>query len=269
MSVEINGKQFEVDSNKEYYDKNKDTIICKSCGEDKLIKDDGFVIRALCSCESNKIDEENKARQTTKKLALINEYKKNSLVGKRFENANINDIRQDDKLIFAVNKYCEKFDKILKKGHSLYLYGSVGIGKTYIAAAIGNKLTEKLYTVKFTSFIEILKSVKDLFNNKYNNYSSKTYLDELAKVDLLIIDDLGIERKQNYNQDNYTQEIVYDIINKRYIDKKPIIFTSNYSISDLVIKRGLWQRTADRIAGMSKGLVFYIEGENKRIGEEI
>jgi len=268
MDVKINGKDFFINKEKEYYDSSKETIICKTCGEDKLVKNEGFTFRSMCSCETQQSNKEKKQRLNNRRQEKIKEYQKNSLVGERFKDANLDDVQQSDRIKYTANKYCNRFRDILHQGHSLYFYGDVGVGKTYLAAAIGNELTKQLYTVKFTSFIEILKNIKDLFNTKYNNYSSKTYLDELNKVDLLIIDDIGIERKQSHNQDTYTQEIVYDIINNRYINKKPVVYTSNYSISDLVLQRGLWQRTADRIAGMTNGLVFEISGNNKRIGEK-
>ena len=59
------------------------------------------------------------------------------------------------------------------------------------------------------------------------------------------------------------QEKIYDIINRRYANKMPTIFTSNYSIQDLINDRGLEVKTADRIAEMSNAVI-KLEGTSYR-----
>ena len=74
-------------------------------------------------------------------------------------------------------------------------------------------------------------------------------------VDLLIIDDLGTEILQKNGEDNWLQEQVFDIINKRYNNHKPTIFSSNHSLNELVQERGMMPKTVDRIMEMSTAII--------------
>ena len=88
-------------------------------------------------------------------------------------------------------------------------------------------------------------------------------IDKLAKIDLLVLDDVGSEKLFKNNGESFMQEKIYDIINRRYINKMPTIFTSNYSIQQLIDERGLEIRTADRIAEMSNA-VMKLDGTSYR-----
>jgi DNA replication protein DnaC len=57
---------------------------------------------------------------------------------------------------------------------------------------------------------------------------------------------------------------VFDIINKRYNNKKPTIFSSNHSPNELITQRGMMQKTVDRIAEMSKAII-KLSGESYRM----
>ena len=54
------------------------------------------------------------------------------------------------------------------------------------------------------------------------------YLDSLNRNNLLIIDDLGVERESEY-----MQEQVYNIIDARYRAGRPLIVTTNISLEEI------------------------------------
>ena len=91
----------------------------------------------------------------------------------------------------------------------------------------------------------------------------------MADIDFLIIDDFGTEvlykldRNGNREADTWMQEKVYDVLNLRYNNQKATIFTSNYSINQLIKERGLSEKTADRISAMSSAIM-KIEGASYR-----
>lgn len=64
------------------------------------------------------------------------------------------------------------------------------------------------------------------------------------------------------DQDLWLQEKVFDIINKRYNNNRPIIFTSNYSLKELGAKRGVALKTIDRIAEICEPMV--LKGKSYR-----
>ncbi len=154
-------------------------------------------------------------------------------------------------LISKAKTYAEKWSDMLSKNIGLLLWGEVGTGKTYFAACIANALVENYVSVKMTNFSTILN---DLF---YENDKNQ-YIDRLNNHSLLIIDDLGIERDTEY-----ALEQVYNIIDARYKSNKPLIVTTNLTITE--IKNPVdtaHKRIYDRVLEMCVPVKF--DGENFR-----
>ena len=113
-----------------------------------------------------------------------------------------------------------------KSYNPLYLYGGVGLGKTHLMHAIGNRILENnsnanvLYVTseKFTN--QLINAIKDnkneFFRNKYRN------------IDVLLIDDIqfiaGKER---------VQEEFFHTFNSLYDDGKQIIISSDTPPRDI------------------------------------
>ena len=154
-------------------------------------------------------------------------------------------------LISKAKTYADKWSDMLSKNIGLLLWGEVGTGKTYFAACIANALVENCVSVKMTNFSTILN---DLF---YENDKNQ-YIDRLNNHNLLIIDDLGIERDTEY-----ALEQVYNIIDARYKSNKPLIVTTNLTIAE--IKNPIDtanKRIYDRVLEMCVPVKF--DGENFR-----
>lgn len=154
-------------------------------------------------------------------------------------------------LISKAKTYADKWSDMMSKNIGLLLWGEVGTGKTYFAACIANALVENCVSVKMTNFSTILN---DLF---YENDKNQ-YIDRLNNHNLLIIDDLGIERDTEY-----ALEQVYNIIDARYKSNKPLIVTTNLSLTE--IKNPIdtaHKRIYDRVLEMCVPVKF--DGENFR-----
>ena len=177
-----------------------------------------------------------------------------SLLGARYKEASFEklDLDRGEEYIKAVErckKYCENWEQVQAKGLGIYLYGSVGIGKTMLTACIGNRLLEQGVAVLFTSFLEIARVLKDKYSR---NESELLFMKNLEQVDLLILDDIGTEViVKSTKEKSWLQEKIYEIINARYVQKKSTIFSSNESVVDLHIKCGMQEKTVDRIVEMS------------------
>lgn len=113
----------------------------------------------------------------------------------------------------------------VQQGKNLYICSKwTGNGKTSWAikmlhtyfhhTAVGNYDNLK---GMFVSTTELLLQLKD-----FNNPVSKTYLDNLKNVDLVIWDDIAVSGMSQYD---FTQ--LYTIIDKRILSEKSNIFTSN------------------------------------------
>ncbi|MBP3448176.1 MAG: ATP-binding protein [Clostridia bacterium] len=154
-------------------------------------------------------------------------------------------------LISKAKTYADKWSDMMSKNIGLLLWGEVGTGKTFFAACIANALVENCVSVKMTNFSTILN---DLF---YENDKNQ-YIDRLNNHSLLIIDDLGIERDTEY-----ALEQVYNIIDARYKSNKPLIVTTNLTITE--IKNPVdtaHKRIYDRVLEMCVPVKF--DGENFR-----
>ena len=104
----------------------------------------------------------------------------------------------------------------------LLFMGPAGVGKTHLAVSILKGLLSKGFAAVFYEFGSLLKQIQD----SYNPVSHSSELRVLAPVyeaDVLVLDELGATVPTDWVRDT-----MYQIINKRYNDKKLTIFTTNY-----------------------------------------
>lgn len=100
----------------------------------------------------------------------------------------------------------------------LILGGPVGCGKTHLAIAYGVQAVNKGHSVLFVTMPELLRMLK---NDISQSRESKT-LEKAKNVDVLILDDAGIERGTDWGN-----EQLYMIVDHRYGHSKPIVLTTN------------------------------------------
>lgn len=131
------------------------------------------------------------------------------------------DDARDAKISNAMRQYAGQFKEFYKNNIGVLLYGAVGTGKTFYAACVVNAVIEQGYSAKMTNFSRVLNMLQ-------NTNERQTYIDELCNYQLLVIDDLGVER-----QSQYAMEQVYNVIDTRYETRKPLIITTNLSLSEL------------------------------------
>lgn len=143
----------------------------------------------------------------------------------------------------AVEYWLNHFENMKYKGMGLYLYStSTGSGKTRMAVSIANELIlNTKIPVKFATSLQILNEIKGSWNEG-TEYCENQLLKDLSAVEVLIIDDFGIE--SGYK--DWINERFYHIINTRYIDKKITIFTSNLRIDQLSYNKRITERIIER-----------------------
>jgi len=99
----------------------------------------------------------------------------------------------------------------------------IGIIDGDLAQALRELSDRYLQIVLMTSFPKLLNALGGIYSGERNEY-----LQSLNRYQLLIIDDLGVERDTPY-----VLETVYLVIDERYKSGNPFIITTNLSLQEL------------------------------------
>lgn len=162
-----------------------------------------------------------------KKLAgEAQRLKERSNLGARFMNrtfANF-DRRKDPSAFNACSAYAERDGLFGDRRNSLLILGGYGSGKTHLAAAIANNLVDKGIPVLFSTFSEHLEHIREEFDKD----GQRKYLSMMKNTAMLVIDDIGKEK-----QTEWTQQILFDVINYRYEHLLPFVITTNMNEEEL------------------------------------
>ena len=227
-------------------------IYCKNCYTRRTTDAFNRKVRCICKCQEAKREQAAEEERRKDRQKRIERLKSASLLGERYKDVSFDQTDVYDAKYAVIFNRCKKYtevaEQVLERGIGIYLYGASGVGKSHLTACMANKLMENYYTVLYTNFSEISKRIRGTFNKKREGETEQAFIEKLANIDFLFIDDFGTERLQKGEEDLWLQEKVFDIINKRYNNNKPIIFTSNYSMSEMISERGLAPKTIDRIA---------------------
>lgn len=144
-----------------------------------------------------------------------------------------------------------------------YIYGDVGVGKTYLAALLAHSLSKNGVKTAIVNMPIFASRLKDLFGNK--EFDRMIYRVQNSQV--LIIDDLGAERITEWTRDN----VLMPIFEFRMNRNMPTIITSNISLENLpaylhIQKNPLDDIRVKRIVSRIDYLTKQVEmiGDNKR-----
>jgi DNA replication protein DnaC len=108
----------------------------------------------------------------------------------------------------------------LEKG--LLYMGSVGTGKTHLAvAALKELIATKGAQGLYVNFLELVQQLQMSFDG--GGASREEILGPVTEADLLVLDELGAGRLTEWVRD-----LLYYVINARYMARKVTIFTTNY-----------------------------------------
>ncbi|EPE63306.1 primosome component [Exiguobacterium sp. S17] len=115
--------------------------------------------------------------------------------------------------------------KTRQKVNGLYLYGSFGVGKTYLLAAIANELKVadiETILVHAPGFVSEAK-------RKIRTDSFDSFLTSFQHVPILLIDDIGAEAISPWVRD----ELFGIILQYRMMHRLPTLYSSNFSSEEL------------------------------------
>lgn len=182
------------------------------------------IVPCICECKAAEIKAEEEARKQQEFFNKVMNMRRVGFPEKAMQEWTFaNDDGSNPKMTEAMKNFVKHFQTFREEGKGLLLFGSVGTGKTYLAACVANELISKGIPCLVTNFARISNEVQGMFDGK------QQYYDNLNSFPLLVIDDLSAERKTEY-----MQEIVFNVIDARYRANLPIIVTTNLTREELL-----------------------------------
>lgn len=144
---------------------------------------------------------------------------------------------------------------------SLLLIGPSGLGKTHLSVALGTKMVQLGYSVRFVVAQQLANAVLTAATRT----ELARLISSLIKCDLLILDEFGY-----LTLDPHVGPVLYEVIAGRY-EKGATVITSNKSLAtwgELVGDTALMMAIIDRL--LHHGEVFYVRGSSYRMrGKEV
>lgn len=125
--------------------------------------------------------------------------------------------------------YCHEFIEIFSKQcPNLFLYGTVGTGKSFLSGCIAKELLDQGHSVIYFSSVQLFDLLSDYTFEHKNKDSLYNPYEDLYNCELVIIDDLGTELANNF-----VTSKLFNCLNERQIRKKSTIISSNLSLEEL------------------------------------
>ena len=112
---------------------------------------------------------------------------------------------------------------------NLYFYGDTGTGKTRAMYVFYKKFTLEGWDAQIVEFLSLCSEIRASFNNN-NSTSENEIIKTLSGVDLLLIDDLGL---QSNAVSDFAYQTFYRLIDARISDCLPTIISSNKTIDEI------------------------------------
>ena len=122
-------------------------------------------------------------------------------------------------------RFVEEFGKTFR---NIYLYGTVGTGKTMLSVCVARELIEKGYSVLYFSAASLFDRLADCTFGSSMRDELREFTGDLYGCDLLIIDDLGTEFTNAF-----VASQLFSCISERDLGRRPTIISTNLSLRDI------------------------------------
>lgn len=245
-----------VETETEYLDEETGLLRCRVCGGKRQTMTPGVpllgiapaLVRCWCGCPTDydRLRDQERLDEIERRRSVC--FQGTNMASWNFAK----DDRKRPELSDAAKQYAEQFKQHLKDSRGLLYYGPVGTGKTFLAACIANAVIDLGYRVRMTNFATVA-------NDMQSTWEKDAYIKDLCRYDLLILDDLGAERKSEY-----MQEIVFNVIDARSRAHLPVIVTTNLTRPELGNPADMaYKRIYSRV--LERCLAVEVDGNDRRM----
>lgn len=117
-----------------------------------------------------------------------------------------------------------------KQGRGTYIVGGVGTRKSLVAATACRYAVDEGLSARFTSASKVLDAVRGTYGTSKD---SKAVMEYYAQTRFLVLDDLGKE-----SPTDWTLMKLFEFVNDRYEQMRPLVVTSQYRGEDLIERLG-------------------------------
>lgn len=188
-----------------------------------------------------------------------------NLLNRRIKLARFPQLKTVDEFDFDFNTTIRKKDVLalctsnfIFKNQNVLFIGPPGVGKSHLAISLGISAIHNGYTVLYKSAFDLVLEMSDFETARQR----REYLKNLVKVNLLIIDELGMKKMPQNAADD-----LLEVIHRRHMTGSTIIAT-NRIVSDWNAILGDTAATAailDRF--LENAAVFTIKGKSYRLAK--
>lgn len=175
-------------------------------------------------------------------------------IGQRYWNVTWDDLQMVEPLP-ALKNASARIDRIISEGDSLILVGVGGTGKTQAAVLLLRAAIERQHTGAIVNIGRIAMQVRAGYDD--HTTSEAQEVERLARVDLLVLDDVGAGEAGDAKIE---RRLLYFVTEARQNAQKPTIITSNLNLADL--RAFLGDRVVNRL--MPAATMVFAHGRNFR-----
>lgn len=134
------------------------------------------------------------------------------------------------------------------EARNVVLAGAIGTGKTHAALAVARTQHERGLSVAFWPMVELWDALRP--------GGDPEVIGDVCHVDVLVLDDMGAEKPSDW-----TAERLFLIVNRRALDQRSTVVTSNLVGRDLRLAVG--DRVYDRLVN-ERTVTVVLEGGSRR-----
>lgn len=173
-----------------------------------------------CQCQIKAQEELETRRKKMEKMLEISHLRTAGISDEETRRWTFENV-EDTPAVVRAKQYIGQWDVAVKENIGLIFTGGVGTGKSVAAACIANALIDRQIPAMVTSLSSITRDLLSVWDKS-------EFMQDLKRYNLLVLDDLGVERETDY-----VLEQTFAIIDARYRLRKPLIVTTNLSLEEL------------------------------------